>query len=85
MRSLDHGAYHRKFLRPRKEPDYFTLYINPMWMDVWHDRSEGYCRIWPYDGNIKAIRYITKYVLKGGRHDIYVPPARVAQLHQAEG
>lgn len=42
-------------------------------MDIWQGMCEGYCRIWPYDGKMNAVSYITKYVVKEGDIDVFVP------------
>lgn len=50
-------------------------------MKVWEDTCEGYCRIYPYDGNMNAVSYITKYVLKEGDIDLYVPRSLSGKLN----
>jgi hypothetical protein len=55
------------------------------WMDKWYEMSDGICRIWPCDGRDQAIQYITKYQLKGGEVDIFVPQSRIPEIHQTEG
>lgn len=45
------------------------------WMDKWTEIAGGYCRIWPYDGEQGAKEYITKYQLKEGEIELYVPPS----------
>jgi hypothetical protein len=42
------------------------------YMDLW-SKSNGFARIYPYDGKEGALFYMTKYVFKGGDMDIYIP------------
>jgi hypothetical protein len=42
-------------------------------VDIWHDMSDGICRIYAYDGRMNAKDYVTKYVVKEGEIDVYIP------------
>lgn len=42
-------------------------------VDIWHDMSDGICRIYSYDGRMNAKDYVTKYVVKEGEIDVYIP------------
>lgn len=50
------------------------------WMELWN-RDNGFSRIYPYqpDG---APGYVSKYVVKGGEIDIYLPPWKTQQVQQ---
>lgn len=50
-------------------------------VDLWYEQSEGICRIYPYDGRMNAKEYITKYQLKGGDIDVYVPSSLTDRLN----
>lgn len=43
------------------------------YMDKWWDDNNAMARIKPYDKDKDAMYYMTKYVVKGGEMDIYVP------------
>jgi hypothetical protein len=42
-------------------------------VDIWHDVCDGICRIYAYDGRMNAKDYITKYVVKEGEIDVFIP------------
>lgn len=42
--------------------------------DEWEREGGGFCRIFPYDREQGAVRYVTKYAVKGGEIDLFVPP-----------
>lgn len=42
-------------------------------MDIWAEKN-GFARIFPYDHNQGAIRYATKYAVKGGEIEIFYSP-----------
>lgn len=44
------------------------------YMDLWAAEN-GWARIYPYDSNQGAARYVSKYVLKGGEIDPFFSPA----------
>lgn len=52
------------------------------WMDSWHQDAEGFARIWPPADLQKSIRYVTKYQVKGGEVDIYVPPSLMWKIRE---
>lgn len=39
----------------------------------WNDNNKSISRIQPYNKNKGAVYYMTKYVVKGGEMDIYIP------------
>ncbi len=43
------------------------------YIDKWWDDNAAMARIQPYDKNMGAVYYMTKYVVKGGEMDIYIP------------
>lgn len=52
------------------------------WMELWN-RDNGFARIYPY-APTGAPGYVSKYVVKGGEIDIYLPPLKEqqARFHQ---
>lgn len=44
------------------------------YMDLWAAKN-GWARIYPYDPDQGAARYVSKYVAKGGEVDPFFPPA----------
>jgi hypothetical protein len=50
-------------------------------VDLWHETAEGICRIYAYDGDVNAKWYMTKYVVKEGEIDIYIPPSLTDRLN----
>jgi hypothetical protein len=44
------------------------------YMELWYTEGNGFARIYPYSPD-KAEWYVTKYVVKGGEIDIYLPPS----------
>jgi hypothetical protein len=50
------------------------------WMELWN-RDNGFARIFPYQSS-GAPGYVSKYVVKGGEIDIYLPPWKQAQVRQ---
>jgi len=50
-------------------------------VDLWYEMSEGFCRIYAYDGRNNAKDYITKYVVKEGEIDVYVPSSLTDRLN----
>ncbi len=53
-------------------------------MDLW-DKHNGFARIEPYNPNLGAKGYLSKYISKGGEVDIFLPPWRYAQLVSSNG
>lgn len=49
------------------------------YMDLWFAEN-GIARIEPYDPNLGAKGYLSKYVSKGGELDIFLPPLKLNQL-----
>jgi hypothetical protein len=52
------------------------------WMELWN-RDNGFARIYPYDPD-GAPGYVSKYVVKGGEIDIFLPPWKERQVRQLE-
>jgi hypothetical protein len=44
------------------------------YMNLWYNKGNGFARIYPYDPE-KAEWYVSKYVVKGGEIDIFLPPS----------
>jgi|GEM_PF-6755564 len=51
-------------------------------MDLWASKrcGMGWARIYPFDRNRGAVRYTTKYAIKGGEIDIFAPPEILCRL-----
>lgn len=43
------------------------------WMDSWEEIGGGFARIYPYDSTRGGKVYVTKYAVKGGELDIFLP------------
>lgn len=54
------------------------------YMDLWYSEN-GIARIEPYNPNLGARSYLSKYVSKGGEVDIFLPPWRCTQLVSSNG
>jgi hypothetical protein len=44
------------------------------YMNLWYNEGNGFARIYPYAPE-KAEWYVSKYVVKGGEIDVYLPPS----------
>ena len=44
------------------------------YMNLWYNEGNGFARIYPYDSE-KVLWYVSKYVIKGGEIDIFLPPS----------
>lgn len=44
------------------------------WGDLWQEIGGGFAQVLPYDRNRGAVQYLTKYAVKGGEIDFFLPP-----------
>jgi hypothetical protein len=55
-------------------PENLSKFNHFEYMNLWYNQGNGFARIYPYDSE-KVLWYVSKYVIKGGEIDIFIPPS----------